>query len=91
MTPGDARRVYEHGGAARQVLNDAEDDLKSWEKNRENAYHGHDAMDFSTGGGTSRRGEDSTKSSATGELADQRTKPDVEEFTSAPSTPSREE
>ncbi|KAI1178794.1 ubiquinone biosynthesis hydrox [Nemania sp. FL0916] len=34
ITPGDARRVYEQGSAARQVLNDAEDDLKSWESNR---------------------------------------------------------
>jgi len=33
MTPGDPRRLYENGSAARQVLNDAEDDLKSWEKN----------------------------------------------------------
>ncbi|KAI1408757.1 putative sphingolipid long chain base-responsive protein [Hypoxylon sp. FL1857] len=33
VTPGDARRPYENGSAARQVLNDAEDDLKSWEKN----------------------------------------------------------
>ena len=33
MTPGDARRAYENGAAARQVLNDAEDDLRTWEKN----------------------------------------------------------
>ncbi|KAI1075721.1 ubiquinone biosynthesis hydrox [Whalleya microplaca] len=33
VTPGDRRRAYENGGAARQVLNDAEDDLKSWERN----------------------------------------------------------
>ncbi|KAI1135000.1 Eisosome component PIL1-domain-containing protein [Hypoxylon sp. FL0543] len=33
VTPGDARRPYENGPAARQVLNDAEDDLKAWEKN----------------------------------------------------------
>ncbi|KAK5624719.1 hypothetical protein RRF57_000435 [Xylaria bambusicola] len=86
VTPGDVRREYEHGSAARQVLNDAEDDLRSWEKNRENAYKGHEAADFGTG-----RGEDSIKGSATETLADQRTKPDNEEFTSAPSTPSREE
>ncbi|OTA93671.1 hypothetical protein M434DRAFT_55415, partial [Hypoxylon sp. CO27-5] len=30
VTPGDARRPYENGPAARQVLNDAEDDLKTW-------------------------------------------------------------
>ncbi|KAI0194586.1 Eisosome component PIL1/LSP1 [Astrocystis sublimbata] len=34
VTPGDGRRMYENGGAARQVLNDAEDDLKSWDANR---------------------------------------------------------
>ncbi|KAI1105483.1 putative sphingolipid long chain base-responsive protein [Jackrogersella minutella] len=33
VTPGDRRRTYENGPAARQVLNDAEDDLKMWEKN----------------------------------------------------------
>ncbi|KAI8959615.1 putative sphingolipid long chain base-responsive protein [Daldinia sp. FL1419] len=33
VTPGDARHSYENGAAARQVLNDAEDDLKSWERN----------------------------------------------------------
>ncbi|KAI0135075.1 putative sphingolipid long chain base-responsive protein [Daldinia grandis] len=33
VTPGDARHTYENGSAARQVLNDAEDDLKSWERN----------------------------------------------------------
>ncbi|KAI1659740.1 putative sphingolipid long chain base-responsive protein [Daldinia decipiens] len=33
VTPGDARHAYQNGGAARQVLNDAEDDLKSWERN----------------------------------------------------------
>ncbi|KAI1639529.1 sphingolipid long chain base-responsive protein LSP1 [Biscogniauxia mediterranea] len=38
ITPGDSRRVYEHGGAARQVLNDAEDDLKSWDHNREEEF-----------------------------------------------------
>ncbi|KAI1335652.1 Eisosome component PIL1/LSP1 [Xylariaceae sp. FL0016] len=31
ITPGDPRRVYENGSAARQVLNDAEDDLKAWD------------------------------------------------------------
>ncbi|KAI0515202.1 Eisosome component PIL1-domain-containing protein [Xylaria bambusicola] len=91
VTPGDARREYEHGGAARQVLNDAEDDLKSWEKNRENAYMEQEAADFGTGSGNSRRGEDSTKGSGTETLADQGTKPDNEEYTLAPSTPSREE
>lgn len=33
VTPGDARHTYQNSGAARQVLNDAEDDLKSWERN----------------------------------------------------------
>ncbi|KAI2473673.1 putative sphingolipid long chain base-responsive protein [Annulohypoxylon bovei var. microspora] len=38
VTPGDARRAYENGAAARQVLNDAEDDLKAWEKNADEHY-----------------------------------------------------
>ena len=28
--PGDDRAPYEHGSQARQVLNDAEDDLRDW-------------------------------------------------------------
>lgn len=31
VTPGDAPREYTHGSAARQILNDAEDDLRNWE------------------------------------------------------------
>ncbi|KAK7907928.1 eisosome component PIL1 domain-containing protein, partial [Apiospora marii] len=31
VTPGDARGSYQEGGAARQILNDAEDDLRKWE------------------------------------------------------------
>ncbi|CAJ2501217.1 Uu.00g040700.m01.CDS01 [Anthostomella pinea] len=38
VTPGDSRRAYEHGGTARQVLNDAEDDLKAWDKNRDDDH-----------------------------------------------------
>lgn len=30
VVPGDTRAAYEHGPQARQVLNDAEDDLKDW-------------------------------------------------------------
>ncbi|KAI1873126.1 uncharacterized protein JN550_003379 [Neoarthrinium moseri] len=30
VTPGDARTEYRHGGEARQILNDAEDDLRNW-------------------------------------------------------------
>lgn len=38
VTPGDARRAYQNGAAARQVLNDAEDDLKAWDKNVEDPF-----------------------------------------------------
>ncbi|KAI1800416.1 putative sphingolipid long chain base-responsive protein [Daldinia bambusicola] len=51
VTPGDTRQTYQNTAAARQVLNDAEDDLKSWEKNAD-GYHsvaGHD--DNMAGGG----------------------------------------
>ncbi|TGJ85920.1 hypothetical protein E0Z10_g2893 [Xylaria hypoxylon] len=54
VTPGDAHKAYNHGGAARQVLNDAEDDLKSWETNRENEYIGSEATDLGAGSGISR-------------------------------------
>jgi len=30
VVPGDTRRSYNNGGQSRQVLNDAEDDLKNW-------------------------------------------------------------
>ncbi|RYP41677.1 hypothetical protein DL767_000882 [Monosporascus sp. MG133] len=30
VTPGDRRRSYTHGAQARQILNDAEEDLKNW-------------------------------------------------------------
>lgn len=52
VTPGDARRPYENGSAARQVLNDAEDDLKSWEKNANtNNYDSVFGSDEATGVG----------------------------------------
>ncbi|KAI0817620.1 Eisosome component PIL1-domain-containing protein [Xylaria sp. FL0064] len=81
VTPGDPHKVYEQGGAARQVLNDAEDDLKSWEKNRGNEFIGHEETDFGTGSVTS-RGEDSTK---------EPTHVGNEQFASASSSPAREE
>jgi hypothetical protein len=31
VVPGDTRPAYEHGNAARQILNDAEDDLREWQ------------------------------------------------------------
>jgi len=30
VVPGDGRPRYEHGSQARQILNDAEDDLRDW-------------------------------------------------------------
>lgn len=44
VTPGDVRRTYENGNAARQVLNDAEDDLKSY------AEHNPGGVDSVIGG-----------------------------------------
>ncbi|KAI1383510.1 putative sphingolipid long chain base-responsive protein [Hypoxylon trugodes] len=74
VTPGDSRRAYENGPAARQVLNDAEDDLKSWEKN----IDGYDSDpagddvgiavggDGTTGGGRDGRGETSVMTGGAG-------------------------
>ncbi|KAI0539998.1 Eisosome component PIL1-domain-containing protein [Xylaria digitata] len=90
ITPGDARRVYNQGGAARQVLNDAEDDLRSWEMNLESGFVGNEPTDNGAGSGTSRGGEGSTKSSVTGTLTDQTIKTGNEEFASASSSPSRD-
>lgn len=33
MTPGDGQREYTRGSEARQILNDAEDDLRNWQLN----------------------------------------------------------
>ncbi|KAK5990655.1 Sphingolipid long chain base-responsive protein LSP1 [Cladobotryum mycophilum] len=35
VVPGDTQRVYQHGSQARQVLNDAEDDLRDWQPDHE--------------------------------------------------------
>jgi hypothetical protein len=35
VVPGDTRNSYEHGNQARQILNDAEDDLKDWQPDLE--------------------------------------------------------
>ncbi|KAI1775584.1 putative sphingolipid long chain base-responsive protein [Hypoxylon cercidicola] len=50
VTPGDTRRSYENGNAARQVLNDAEDDLKSY------AEHNVDGVDSIIGRDHNRAG-----------------------------------
>lgn len=35
LVPGDTRPAFEHGHQARQVLNDAEEDLRDWTPNLE--------------------------------------------------------
>lgn len=35
VVPGDTRPAFEHGAQARQVLNDAEEDLREWTPNLE--------------------------------------------------------
>ncbi|KAK7738464.1 hypothetical protein SLS53_005983 [Cytospora paraplurivora] len=35
VVPGDQRHPYAHGGQARQILNDAEDDLRDWQPERD--------------------------------------------------------
>ena len=35
VVPGDTRPAFEHGSQARQVLNDAEEDLREWAPNLE--------------------------------------------------------
>ena len=35
VVPGDTRPVFEHGSQARQILNDAEEDLREWAPNLE--------------------------------------------------------
>lgn len=35
VVPGDVRPAYEHGAQARQILNDAEDDLRDWRPDTE--------------------------------------------------------
>lgn len=92
ITPGDGRRVYENGNAARQVLNDAEDDLKSWEGNSQYRKSIDDgATDSATISGipqTQTIGEDSTTSGAMVTSTDMNTEADKDDFASAPTTPS---
>ena len=35
VVPGDARPAFEHGAQARQILNDAEEDLREWQPSLE--------------------------------------------------------
>lgn len=35
VVPGDNKLPYEHGAQARQILNDAEDDLRDWQPETE--------------------------------------------------------
>lgn len=95
ITPGDTRRVYEQGGAARQILNDAEDDLKSWEANWGQDLVRNEATGFGTGtsGGVPRGGEGevSAKSHATGTSTDETANAGNEEFATASSSPTRHE
>ena len=35
VVPGDSRPAFEHGSQARQILNDAEEDLRDWAPNLE--------------------------------------------------------
>ena len=35
VVPGDTRPAFEHGSQARQILNDAEEDLREWTPNLE--------------------------------------------------------
>lgn len=43
--PGDTRAAYEHTNEARQVLNDAEDDLKDWTPELEDVTHHGSALE----------------------------------------------
>lgn len=40
IVPGEDRGPYFHGAQARQILNDAEDDLKDWQLHPDDQYHG---------------------------------------------------
>jgi hypothetical protein len=87
ITPGDARRVYENGNAARQILNDAEDDLKSWEKNHQDGFMDDRMTEVGADSGIQQtRGEDSTESDAMGTSTDKAHETGNEEFASASSS-----
>ncbi|KAF3762977.1 hypothetical protein M406DRAFT_92978 [Cryphonectria parasitica EP155] len=38
VVPGDGQRPYQHAAQARQILNDAEDDLKDWQPESDDQY-----------------------------------------------------
>ncbi|KAI1812996.1 Eisosome component PIL1/LSP1 [Poronia punctata] len=89
MTPGDLRRAYQEGNAARQVLNDAEDDLKSWERNNTaRDVTPTQAGDETVGATRSSRvsrdaGEEAAMSGGIGETADKTAGAGNEEYASA--------
>jgi hypothetical protein len=66
MTPGDARREYKYGAEARQVLNDAEDDLRNWELHLDDEHVAN-----TTNTGAVGRGSTVHSSIATGAPADE--------------------
>ena len=47
IIPGDMRPVFEYGAQARQVLNDAEDDLREWQPELEDVTSARDQIDSS--------------------------------------------
>ena len=44
IVPGDTRPAFEHGHQARQILNDAEEDLREWQPNLEPIHSQADGM-----------------------------------------------
>jgi Eisosome component PIL1 len=55
VVPGDIRPAYEHTNQARQILNDAEDDLKDWQPELEDVPSSSELNDSLMPSSTSRR------------------------------------
>lgn len=80
IIPGDARPAFEHVDQARQILNDAEEDLREWEPNLEPIPSsaeglGHNLMpaESSTVGGSSVAGTETAASHEDSTLSNQPT------------------
>jgi hypothetical protein len=82
MTPGNVRPAYEEANQARQILNDAEDDLRDWQLDIEDIpfhSHGNQAVE------TPRRNQEGSIASASQYAGDESTVGDETVLSTQPS------
>lgn len=75
VVPGDVRSAFEHGNQARQILNDAEDDLRDWRPDFEPVSTSGNALDTNLMPSASHRSE-------TASTAQPQTQPEAQQASS---------